>query len=436
MGMNAWWVSEEMRYGLSDAQPKVLICDQERFARFDHIRHEFSALRAVVVRATEVVDAVLWQDIANTRTVMPEVDIRPDDDACILYTSGTTGEPKGAQLTHRSCAANIMNTAFIRIVQSKALSYFKAKALGDNKYVPPVCLIATPLFHVTANNCIAHITTYSGGKLVLMHKWNAARALQLIESEKVTTFNAVPTMSRELIEHTDFAQRDTTSLKIIGGGGAALQPDLVNKLDRRAQNASPNTGYGLTETSGQAAGLASIFLVNKPASVGPVAPCLQVQCVDVNGKAVEPGQIGEITLKGATIIKGYLNKPEATQKAIIDGWFYTGDLGYLDEDGFIFVVDRKKDMVLRGGENIYCAEVENTIFAYDGVQECVAFAVADERLGEEVGAVVVVEPASAVNPAELRKHCAEHLAPYKIPRYMWVQTQPLPRNANGKISKT
>ncbi|WP_439100986.1 class I adenylate-forming enzyme family protein [Congregibacter sp.] len=438
VGMNAWWVPHEMEYALQDSDPKVLIADEERLQRFHEIRDKFPSMQAIAVRPQSDFSAWArnWDEIVAGQGTLPEVTIDPDSDACIFYTSGTTGRPKGAQLTHRSCANNVMNVAFINSVQPRALAYaagVEPAAAGSE--APIRALVATPLFHVTANNCVAQVATLVGGCLVHMYKWDAGEALRLIEREKVSAFSAVPMMTRELIIHPDFAKRDVSSLKTIGGGGAAMQPDLVGKVPNAMPGTRPNTGYGLTETSGIIAALALEFFLDRPTSVGPAMPTFEAKCIDGDGADLPANEIGELVVRGAPVIKGYLNRPEATAESIVDGWFRTGDIAYIDEDGFIYLVDRAKDMVLRGGENVYCAEVENALFSHDAVAECVVFSVPDERLGEEVGAAIYTKSGETLDAAALREHCKAIVAPFKVPRYIWLLDEPLPRNANGKFVK-
>ena len=225
------------------------------------------------------------------------------------------------------------------------------------------------------------------------------------------------------------------SLQSLGGGGAPLQPDLVAKIDATVATARPNTGYGMTETCGIITSVAGDFFVDKPASCGRAMPTFETRIVGDDGQPVGPGHPGELWVKGAAVIKGYINRPEATAESITDGWLHTGDVAYIDEDQFIFLVDRKKDMVLRGGENIYCAEVEAVLHQHAGVAECSVFGVHDDRLGEEVGAAVVMRPGQAVSAEALREHCAALMAKHKIPRYIWILDMPLPRNASGKFLK-
>jgi long-chain acyl-CoA synthetase len=438
VGMNAWWVPHEMRYALEDSAPKVMICDRERLLRFEEIRGDFPDIVVTAVRLeTDAPENVIdWVEVINTAPKMPEVAIDPDDDASVFYTSGTTGQPKGAQLTHRGCVANLMNIGFNTAVQGAALAKVDGGAAAPVDPNEIHCaLVATPLFHVTGNNCVAQGMALAGGKLVHMYKWDAAEALRIIEAEKVTVFSAVPMMSRELLMHPDFATRDISSLKSMGGGGAPLQPELTLRLDKSVKNASPSAGYGMTETCGIISGLAGKFLVDRPASVGRAAPTFEAKCVDDQGNAMGVGEVGELWVRGACVIKGYLNRPDATAESITDGWLHTGDIAFMDEDEFIFLVDRAKDMVLRGGENVYCAEVENALFAYEGVSECVVFAVEDERLGEEVAAAIYPKAGATIAVDALREHCKTMLSSYKIPRFIWIVSEPLPRNANGKFVK-
>lgn len=438
VGMNAWWVTQEMHFALGDSTPKVLICDRERLAQFLDIRADFPDMKVVGVRlAGDVPDGVTpWEDVISTPPAMPEASIDPDDDVCIFYTSGTTGTPKGAQLTHRGCVSNLMNIGFNQALHSAALS--KAGLTSKGAMAPGevnVALVATPLFHVTGNNCVAQGIAATGGKLIHMYKWDAAEALRIVEQEKVTTFSAVPMMSREMMLHPDFPKRDTSSLKSMGGGGAAVQPDLTKKVHESMKNAAPNAGYGMTETCGIISALSGRYLVDRPTSVGRAMPTFEAKCVDGDGNTVPTGEPGELWVRGACVIKGYLNRPEATAETITDGWLHTGDIAYMDDDGFIHLVDRAKDMVLRGGENVFCAEVESAIFAQDEVLECVVFGVEDERLGEEVAAAIYPKPGAAVDVGKLRAALKQKMAPYKVPRYIWLVDAPLPRNANGKFVK-
>ena len=437
VGMNAWWTAAEMAYGLADAQPKIVFADAERIARLEEQPGMLGEALLVAVRAeTAPQGAIAWREVVGHEGPLPDVAVDPDADVCIFYTSGTTGFPKGAQLTHRSCINNLMNMLFSGQVQTLATQ--RATGVAPDPTAPPpvpVTLVTTPLFHVTANNCAAYATTAGGGKMVLMYRWDAGEALRLIERERVMSVSGVPVMARELVTHPDFARHDTSSLLAVGGGGAQLHPDLVAKIDQTVTTARPNTGYGMTETSGIITAIGGDFFVDKPASCGRAMPTFEVKVVGDDGDALPPGQPGELWVRGASVIKGYINRPDATAESITDGWLHTGDVAYLDEDGFIFLVDRKKDMVLRGGENIYCAEVENAVHEHPAVAECCVFGVPDTRLGEEVGAAIVFQPGGSVAPQALREQLAGLIARHKIPRYIWILDKPIPRNASGKFLK-
>ena len=434
VGMNAWWTPEEMEYALKDSEPKILFADSERLERGLAISGAADKMKIVGVRAPDAPSPVIqWSDVLAHGGALPDVSVDPDADACIFYTSGTTGFPKGAQLTHRGCVSNLLNMAFAGASTQLAT----ARATGEmppEEAPVPVGLITTPLFHVTANNCAAYLITAAGGKIVLMYRWDAGEALKLVETEKVTAMSGVPIMARELINHPDFEKTDTSSLATLGGGGAQLPPDLVQKIDSTVATARPNTGYGMTETCGIITSVAADFFIDKPDSAGPAMPNFEAKCVNDLGETVAQGEVGELWVRGSSVIKGYINRPEATAESITDGWLHTGDIARIDEHGFIFIVDRKKDMVLRGGENVYCAEVEAAIYRHPSVAECSVFGVPDDRLGEEVGVAVVLKPGEDLAAVTLREHCAGIMAKHKVPRYVWFLTA-LPRNASGKFIK-
>ena len=451
VGMNAWWTSEEIAYGLADSKPKVLIADGERVERvvpiLDGLRggDDPQPLQLLTVRYDGELPAGAdrWEDVIDPAAApdeLPAVDIDPDDDACIFYTSGTTGYPKGAQLTHRGSVHNLLHLAFMTTVAATATAK-QAAATGEPaaEPAPPpaqnVFMAPTPLFHVTANNCLLHPATISGSRIVFTYKWDPARALELIEREGVTNFSGVPTMSRELLTHPDWERRDTSTLAGMGGGGAPLQPDLVDKIDKSLSGGAPSTGYGLTETHGIVTANAGPLYVAKPASCGRIVPTLDAKLVDELGEEVPEGGTGELAVRGSVVIKGYLNREEATADAIQDGWFRTGDIAQIDEDGFVYIVDRAKDMVLRGGENVYCSEVESAIYRNDQVAEVAVFGVPDDRLGEIVGAAIVPKPGATIDEDELVAELRQHMASFKVPERIWILDEELPRNANGKFVK-
>ena len=440
VALNSWWAGPELDFALRDSSPVVAIVDGERLERLAGVA---AAPPLIVTRHDGELPTGTdrWDDVvAPSRAPgeLPAAEIHPDDDVCIFYTSGTTGPPKGARTTHRGSVHNLLNLTFIRICGNAARARLPAERgtpPPEEDRAPTTALLPVPLFHVTGCTCILHPVTAAGGRLVLMHHWDPAEALHIIERERVTSFTGVPTMSRELLRHPDWHRTDTSSLRAMGGGGAALQPDLVARIDTSLERGQPNTGYGLTETTGIVTAIGNEYYVAKPASVGPVVPCMEARVVDTDGNGLPTGQRGELLLRGPNVIKGYLNRPEATAEAIVDGWFHTGDIAEIDDDGWIHIKDRAKDVVIRGGENVHCAEVEAALHELDEVAEVAVFGVPDERLGEEVAAAVVLGPGTELSRADLTAHLTDRLARFKHPRHVWFLDEPLPRNANGKFLK-
>ncbi|MEM8922477.1 MAG: class I adenylate-forming enzyme family protein [Actinomycetota bacterium] len=430
VALNAWWVADELRYGLTDSGSTVVLADAERMERMAPMASELG-LSIIAVRAEGELPAGCrhYAEVVDTAAPMPEVAIGTDDDASILYTSGTTGFPKGAVSTHRA-------------VLSALLGFACRSTIGTLTAPEPVeppadpCLIlCVPLFHVTGLVPVMMGTFVTGSRLVMMHRWSPERALELVERERITQFVGVPTMSWELLESPDFDKRDTSSLVSVGGGGAPAPPELVRRIEDNFSAARPGIGYGMTETNALGPQNAGDDYLARPTSAGRAAPNMDVRVVDPDGNELGPNQRGEICFRGANLIRGYWNKPEATAETIQDGWLRSGDIGWLDDDGFIYVADRLKDMVLRGGENIYCAEVEAAIYEHPAIYEVAVFGVPDERLGEEVAAAIMIKPGSAFDEDEFRSFLAERLAPFKVPTQLTIVDQQLPRNASGKILK-
>ena len=428
VALNAWWTTEELDYGLRDCGAKLVFVDEERVDRVEPLRDQLG-LDVVAVRADgDVPDSVdRFEEVIDPTAPMPAVTVDPDDDAVILYTSGTTGHPKGAVSTHRAVITALM--AFGCRAAVNATRFPKER---EHPYATAYILIV-PLFHATGLipvllGCIA-----AGSKLVIMYKWDPDRALELIEREQVTAFVGVPTMSWDLLQSPDFDRRDTSSLQSVGGGGAPAPPELVRRIEENFPRGRPAIGYGMTETNAYGPQNAGDDYLRKPTSTGRAVPAMAVQVQDDEGNEIPTGEVGEICFKGASVIRGYWNKPEATAETIRDGWLRSGDIGRIDEEGFVYVEDRAKDMVLRAGENVYSAEVEAAIYEVPGVREAAVFGLPHERLGEEVACAVVVDDDFDLDAFEAV--LAEKLAAFMIPSRVDVRTETLPRNANGKILK-
>jgi long-chain acyl-CoA synthetase len=431
--LNAWWTTDELAYGLEDSGTAVLIADRERIERAVPALAELSlAPRLVAVRWGEgpVPEGVhRLEEVVTPGASLPPAKISPDDDATILYTSGTTGHPKGAVSTHRAVLSALMAFAC-----RAAVGQLTAPASAPHAW-PTSFILVVPLFHVTGLVPVM-LSCFAGGfKLVMMYKWSPERALELIERERVTTFVGVPTMSWDLLESPDFARRDTSSLLSVGGGGAPAPPELVSRIDRSFRHGRPGIGYGMTETNAYGPQNAGDDFVKRPRSTGRAVPILKVKVADPQGRELPRGEIGEIWFHGPNLIRGYWNKPEATAETIVDGWLRSGDLGRMDEEGFVYVEDRIKDMVLRGGENVYSAEVEAVLYQHAGVYEAAVFGLPHPRLGEEVAAAVLPRAGFQLTPEALQAHVSEHLASFKVPTVIEIVAGQLPRNASGKILK-
>jgi long-chain acyl-CoA synthetase len=430
VSLNAWWTADELLYGLEDSGTKVLVADQERAERAEGA-FDLLGIRTCVVRATGPLPpgAERLEDVVVDGAPMPDVDIDLDDDATILYTSGTTGHPKGAVSTHRAVLSAIL--AF----GCRATANAMMNPPTEPAAYPTSFILVVPLFHVTGCVAVMLNAVAAGCKLVLMYKWDPARALELIERERITQFVGVPTMSWDLLESPDFATRDTSSLVAVGGGGAPAPPELVRRVEHGFTKGRPQIGYGMTETNAYGPGNAGDDYLRKPTSSGRFVPVMEVKIAGEGGEALPAGEVGEICFRGPMVIRGYWNRPEATAEAIVDGWLRSGDLGRLDDEGFIYVEDRAKDMVIRAGENIYCAEVEAAIYDHPAVYEAAVFGVPHERLGEELVAAIYLKPGASLDAPALQAHVRERLAGFKVPSRVVFVDEQLPRGATGKILK-
>jgi long-chain acyl-CoA synthetase len=296
-------------------------------------------------------------------------------------------------------------------------------------------LLSVPFFHATGCHSVLVANLAFGGKIVLMYRWDAGRALELIERECITTFGGVPAMVWQVLDHPDFARRDTSSVRAIGYGGAPAAPELVRRIEAMFPGRTPSNGYGLTETSSVATLNSGQDYLRRPDSVGVPVAVVDVKVVDPAGETLPLGDVGELWIKGPNVVKGYWNKPDATAATFSEGWLHSGDVARLDEEGFVYIVDRAKDMIIRGGENVYCVEVEAALYEHPAVNDAAVIGIPHPVLGEEVGAVVYALPGSEVTEEELRAHVAERLAAFKVPVRVWFRDEPLPRNPAGKILK-
>ncbi len=430
VSLNAWWTEDELDFALGDCEATVLIADAERVARSRRSCRQHN-IRTIAVRtpSREAPETDRWEDVLVAGAAMPEVIVEPDDDATILYTSGTTGRPKGAVSTHRAILQALLGFG-CRSALDRLRRPEETPTGG-----PPVFILIVPLFHVTG--CVpVMLSCFAGGlKLVVMYRWDPERALELIERERVTNFVGVPTQSWDLLETPRFAEFDTSSLVSVGGGGAPAPPELVKRVATSFAKGRPSIGYGMTETNAYGPGNSGLDYTTHPTSTGRATPILEIDVRDSEDRSLPVGERGEIWFKGPNLIRGYWNRPDATAETIVDGWLRTGDIGRVDADGFVYVEDRAKDMVLRAGENVYCSEVEAAIYEHPAVYEAAVFGVPHERLGEEVAAAVFTRPGHHLDIEELQAHVGQRLAPFKVPSRVVLVDGPLPRNPAGKILK-
>ena len=445
--LNAWWTGPELEYGLTDSGTKVVMMDAERFERMtEHLPNCPELVRAYVCRDREEIAHPLvthletvigappsWASLPDQ--ALPPMEIGPDDDATIFYTSGTTGKPKGALATQRGVNSNIMAAV---IAGARAfLRRGEAPPAPDPDAPQRSSLISVPFFHVTGCMAVLNPSLFGGAKLVMMHKWDVVRAFELIQREKIQLAGGVPTIAWQLIEHPLRKNYDLSSLESVSYGGAPSAPELVRKIKETFPNSAPGNGWGMTETCATVTSNGAEDYANRPDSCGPAVPVSDLQIRDAaDGVTVlEPNAVGELWARGPQVVKLYWNKPEATAQTFVDGWVRTGDLARVDEEGFCFIIDRAKDMLIRGGENIYCIEVENVLYDHPAVMDAAVVGIPHRTLGEEPGAVVTLKPGASATEAELRAHVAEHLAAFKVPVMVKFWHETLPRNANGKILK-
>ncbi|MEU8318825.1 class I adenylate-forming enzyme family protein [Nonomuraea sp. NPDC048881] len=428
--LNAWWTEAELAYGVHDSGAKVLIADGERAVRLASTGVPMIVTRGEAPEGARSFGDVLGEVTADVR--LPDVELSPEDPATIFYTSGTTGRPKGALGSHRNLGQSPMTVAY-GLVRSVTMA---GKDAGEAASVRRVTLLTVPLFHVTG--CFSAMITsmFTGGGVVLMYKWDPEQALRLIERERVTTMIGVPTNAWQLMSHPDFGKYDLSSLTTLGYGGAPAPPKLLERITTNLPDRAPSNGYGMTETTALAIGNGGAEYHARPDSIGMPSAVVDVRVVDPMGAELPAGEVGELCVRGPNVIMGYWNQPEATAQTFVDGWLHTGDLARIDEEGFVYIVDRAKDMVIRGGENVYCAEVEAALFEHPAVDDVAVIGVPHDELGEEVGAVIRPAAGQSVTAEELRSFLADRIAKFKIPAHVWFREGELPRNPGGKILKT
>jgi long-chain acyl-CoA synthetase len=427
VAMNSLWTADEMEYGLVDSGATVLFADAERAAMAASLATS-GAVTVVPVRTGG--DTDLAARIAPyAGQPMPAQAPAADDLSIILYTSGSTGRPKGVVSTHRAVVSALLMWELEARQQA-----LRAPAPASGVAPPqPTALLAVPLFHVLGMHAVYLASYRAQRRLVCMRKWDPVVAAELIERERVTAFSGPPAITGDLVREAKRTNRDLSSLASVGGGGAARAPEQVRQIDASFRNANPGTGWGMTETNAVGTIINGSEYLERPMSSGRCLELLEVRVVDDDGAVLPAGERGELQIRGTSMFVEYWNRPDATADSFIDGWFRTGDVAYLDDDGFLFIVDRIKDLIIRGGENIGCGQVEAALLAHPEVLEAAVYAVPDERLGEEVAATL--HGTDDLDLDELRAFLDAHLARYEVPRHLFVSAAPLPRTGSGKVFK-
>jgi len=427
--LNGWWTGEELAYGIDLFECSLVLAVAPPAPPMEGLP-DGPPVHLLRPRPPPEGLAGVWGEGDTAARMLGE--LGPSDLATILYTSGSTGHPKGAYSDHLGVVSGIMNY----ICQTAMILQLLTER-GEAPTVQPSALVTVPLFHVTGEIPVFLQSIAMGRKLVLMPKWDATEALRLLDEEKVTYFVGVPLMSYEMAMHPDRDKYDLSQCKSFAAGGAPRPIEHVMKIKDAFPNGYPLLGYGLTETNAVGAGNLNENYMAKPGSTGlPSKPLVDLAILDDDGRPVAAGAVGEISIRTVCNFLGYWKNEEATAACYTDdGYFRTGDLGYLDEDGYLFIVDRKKDIIIRGGENIACIEVEDAIYTHPDVAECSVFGLPDERLGEIAAAVFYVQPGSDLSPEALQAYLREHIAGFKVPSQIWRSPEQLPRLGTQKVDK-
>ncbi|HSJ78142.1 MAG TPA: class I adenylate-forming enzyme family protein [Erythrobacter sp.] len=434
--LNGFSSGDELAYGIDLAEAALLLADEGRAARLEGHAHPAKVVLFTHGNAPAEGLAAVWRAPEGTPAAIALLgELGPDDIATILYTSGSTGKSKGAWSDHRGVVHGVMN-----YVAQSAMAKVHIESQEGPMTAQPCALVAVPLFHVTGEVPLFLQSFAIARKLVLMPKWDAGLAIRLMAEEQVSYFVGVPLMSYEIANHPDRDKYDLSACKSFAAGGAPRPVEHVTRIKEAFPGGFPLLGYGLTETNAVGCGNFNENYLAKPGSTGrPSKPMVDLRILDDQGYELPKGQVGEVCIRSVANFRGYWKNDEATEAAFTEtGFFRTGDLGYLDEDDYLFIVDRKKDIIIRGGENISCIEVEDAIYAHDAIGECSVFGLPDERFGEVPAAVYAMkEGHAAITPAQLRAFLLERIAPFKVPleHQIWLTEEALPRLGTQKIDK-
>ncbi|MCX7567459.1 class I adenylate-forming enzyme family protein [Sulfitobacter sp. F26169L] len=430
--VNAWWTTDELEYALRDSAAKLVFADAQRIERLLPLVDGLS-LTLVGVRDGEGMVDHSYTALQTTAPDTPlDAKIDTDDDFAVMYSSGTTGHPKGVVQTHRSAVSAV----FSWLMQAVMAPLVNPPPDDAPEAPRPSALVVTPLFHVTATHPLFLLSLIAGSRITLMRKWDADEAVRLINAENITRFLGVPTQSAELMNAARASGETLKTLDYIGAGGAKRPGTQVAQLAETFPNANVATGWGMTETNALGIGMIGDDYLNRPECAGKLHPPLQeLRLLDDAGNKVPLGKLGEITVKSPANMRCYLNQPEETAKTLQDGWLRTGDLAVMDSEGYVTILDRKKNIIIRGGENIACLDVEGALHRLPDVVEACVFSIPDDRLGETVGACVQLREGVEMTQEQMAQALEGHLAKFKIPLHLWTQSGPLLRGTTDKIDR-
>jgi steroid-24-oyl-CoA synthetase len=435
--INSWGTAQDLLFAVRDSGCKTVFCDQQRFDLMASGLAE-SNIHAVIARPDPARGEGAAQSLQNFIADMgnataPDSNIATEDNAMIMYTSGTTGKPKGALSTHRAVCQALMN--FDCTAMASAMANPDLIGAMLSKGLEPAQLLAVPLFHVSGLHAVFLNALRAGRKIVMMYKWDTVRALELIAEERVTALSLAPAMLLQLLESPEFDRYDTSSLSSLGAGGSATPAKVTALMREKVSNMYGGTGWGLTETNSIGTAFTGQAFNNNPGSAGFKHATVDVKVCDENGNPLSQGTPGNLWIKTPTVVSGYWNRPDANASSFREGWFDSGDIGYFDESGYLYLSDRAKDMIIRGGENIYPAEVEAALLEHPGVHEVAAFGLPDETMGEQVAVTVVPRSNATLSEDEITQFAKQQLAAFKVPQRVHIISEPLPRNPAGKVLK-